>query len=194
MGKIETFEGAEAEVKVGEKEVRKKRHPKNYRHKKIDRELREERTETEQRLMEDARKHGVNVPEVEQESEDELSMEKVGGKPLKQVLEDDTTLLKELGKNVAFLHDTDIIHGDLTTSNAMVDRELYLIDFGLSYRSQRIEDKAVDIHLLKQVLKTSHPEVAKDAWGEFVEGYNEYEESGEVLEQLKDVESRGRYK
>lgn len=191
---MKKFEGAEAEVTIGENEVRKKRHTKNYRHEEIDRELREERTDTEKRLMKDAKKHDVNVPEVEQESEDELVMAKVEGNPLKQVVEENTGFIEELGENVALLHELDIIHGDLTTSNTVVDEQLYLIDFGLSYRSQRIEDKAVDIHLLKQVLNTSHPEVADEAWKNFVNGYREYEESGEVLEQLKDVESRGRYK
>jgi len=103
--------------------------------------------------------------------------------------------MKSYGTNIAYLHSTEIIHGDLTTSNAMVSNgELYVIDFGLSFRSQRLEDKAVDIHLLKQVLNSSHPEVAERAWQKFVEGYSEYEKSDEVLEQLEDVEKRGRYK
>ena len=103
--------------------------------------------------------------------------------------------MNNYGQNIAYLHSADIIHGDLTTSNAMtLDGEIYIIDFGLSFRSQRSEDKAVDIHLLKQVLNSSHPEVAKKAWRNFIDGYTEYEKSDEVLEQLKDVEERGRYK
>ena len=190
----EKFEGAEAEVEVKEERVTKKRHPKNYRHEQIDQRLREERTETEKRLMKDAEKHGTNVPEVEKNSDDELEIEKVDGEPLKQVIDERPGLAEELGENVALIHDTGIIHGDLTTSNAMVDEELYVIDFGLSYRSTRSEDRAVDIHLLKQVLQSSHPEVAEKAWENFLKGYNNYSESEEVLEQLKDVESRGRYK
>ncbi|MFT4868365.1 MAG: TP53 regulating kinase-like protein [Candidatus Nanohaloarchaea archaeon] len=103
-------------------------------------------------------------------------------------------MMKELGENVALLHSIDIIHGDLTTSNAIADEEIYLIDFGLSFRSQRIEDRAVDIHLLKQVLESSHPEVSKEAWQNFLKGYSEYEDSEKVLEQLEEVEQRGRYK
>ncbi|MFB6143800.1 MAG: KEOPS complex kinase/ATPase Bud32 [Candidatus Nanohaloarchaea archaeon] len=191
---MKKFEGAEAEVRIGEEDVKKERHAKKYRHEKIDEELRHDRTETEQKLMEDARRHGVNVPEAEKEESNQLRIEKVEGSQLKEVIADRPESLKELGENIALLHDTGIIHGDLTTSNAVVNEEPYLIDFGLSYRSQRIEDRAVDIHLLKQVLKSSHPEVAEEAWKEFVEGYREYEKSEEVLEQLEDVESRGRYK
>ena len=191
---MKKFEGAEAEVAVEEDEVRKKRHPKNYRHEKIDQKLRKERTETEQHLMEEAEKHGVKIPNVEQESEDELVMDKVEGQPLKQVVEEQPEIMEELGKNLALLHDTGIVHGDLTTSNSVVDKKLFLIDFGLSFRSKRTEDKAVDIHLLKQVLNSSHPEVADEAWQNFVKAYSQYEQSEEVLEQLKDVESRGRYK
>jgi Kae1-associated kinase Bud32 len=103
--------------------------------------------------------------------------------------------MKSYGQNIGYLHSTEIIHGDLTTSNAMVsDDKLFVIDFGLSYRSQRVEDKAVDIHLLKQVLNSSHPDVADEAWEKFVEGYSDYDRSDEVLQQLKDVEKRGRYK
>src|SRR4030042_1167648 len=47
-----------------------------------------------------------------------------------------------------------IINGDLTTSNMILnpDNKLYFIDFGLSFHSNKIEDKAVDLHLLKQAL------------------------------------------
>lgn len=189
------FEGAEAEVAVKKENVSKKRHPKNYRHEKIDRELREERTEIEKRLMKDARKHGASVPEVEKKGKDQLEIQKIDGRPLKEVIDEEPEIAEKLGENIALIHDTGIIHGDLTTSNAIVENgELYVIDFGLSYRSDRIEDRAVDIHLFKQVLNTSHPQVAEDAWNRFLDSYRSYEKSGEVLEQLEDVESRGRYK
>jgi Kae1-associated kinase Bud32 len=191
----EKLQGAEAEIEIKDDTVVKKRSRKRYRHPELDERLRKERTETEERLIMDARKYGVKAPEVEMMADSELEIEKVEGETLNEHVEDNPELLRALGENVAYLHSTDIIHGDLTTSNAMVEENtLILIDFGLSFRSQRLEDRAVDIHLLKQVLETSHPEIAGEGREYFIEGYREYERSYEVLEQLEEVEKRGRYK
>ena len=35
--------------------------------------------------------------------------------------------------------------------------QFYMIDFGLSFVSNKIEDKAVDIYVLKRALISSHP-------------------------------------
>lgn len=189
------LQGAEAEVDIQDNVVIKERPEKNYRHPELDSRLREERTETEEKLITEARKYGVNTPEVEVMKDATLEIEKVEGEPLRERIEEQPGLLRDLGENIAYLHDTDIIHGDLTTSNVMVDENtVVLIDFGLAFRSQRIEDRAVDLHLLKQVLETSHPEVAEESWESFLEGYSEYEQYEEVLEQLEEVEKRGRYK
>ncbi len=186
--------GAEATVEIEGEEVIKRRKEKKYRHPELDKKLREERTETEARLIQEAGKHNVNVPKTEKTESSTLKMERIEGKPVKEVIEEEPSTMEGFGENVALLHSTDIIHGDLTTSNAIAGEKVFLIDFGLSFRSQRNEDKAVDIHLLKQVLNSSHPEIAEEAWDNFLEGYREYEKSEEVLKQLKDVESRGRYK
>lgn len=191
----EKIQGAEAEITIKEDTVVKKRPEKNYRHPELDERLREERTETEEKIISEARKYGVNAPEAEIKEDSTLEMEKVDGKTLKERVEEEPELLRDLGENIAYLHSEDIIHGDLTTSNAMVEKStVVLIDFGLSFRSQRLEDRAVDLHLLKQVLDTSHPDVAEESWKNFLEGYREYERSGEVLDQLEEVEKRGRYK
>ena len=48
------------------------------------------------------------------------------------------------------------MHGDLTTKNAIIHGDrLVLIDFGLSFISDRLEDRGEDIHLLKQAIKSS---------------------------------------
>lgn len=189
------IKGAEATIEIENDRVIKKREPKNYRHSDLDSKIRTERTETEARLIQDAKRHNVNAPEAEQVDDFTIEMEKIDGKVLKKILSNDIGFMEDYGRNIGYLHSTEIIHGDLTTSNAMVsENKLYVIDFGLAFRSQRLEDKAVDIHLLKQVLNSSHPEVAVDAWKKFLEGYSQYDRSDEVLEQLKDVEKRGRYK
>lgn len=190
---MKPVKGAEAELKFTEDKVIKKRSEKNYRHKELDRRLRKKRTSSEKRLMKEARKHGVNVPEVEKTEEDELEIELLKGDQLRDVLEENIEAAEEMGENVAKLHRANIIHGDLTTRNVFLNDQVYLIDFGLSFRSERVEDKAVDIHLLKQVLETSHTEVREEAWEKFVEGYRN-NDTQPVLDQLEDVEKRGRYK
>lgn len=191
---MKTEKGAEADVEIKQDSVVKTRAEKKYRHTELDKKIREERTETEEKLISEARKYGVNVPEAEKTDDSVLEIEKIDGEKLKEVVGEKPGLMEGLGENVALLHSIDIIHGDLTTSNAIADEEVFLIDFGLSFRSQRIEDKAVDIHLLKQVLETSHPEVSEESWQNFLEGYSEYKESEKVLDQLEEVEQRGRYK
>jgi len=83
-------------------------------------------------------------------------------------------LQANLGKMLARLHACNIVHGDLTTSNIMVrDNEeggattaggdagattsLVLIDFGLSYSSTLLEDKAVDLYVLERAFLSTHP-------------------------------------
>jgi TP53 regulating kinase-like protein len=52
-------------------------------------------------------------------------------------------VLAAVGVALATIHTNDLVHGDLTTSNLMLetDRRLVLIDFGLSFTSTLPEDK-----------------------------------------------------
>ncbi|MFB6193066.1 MAG: KEOPS complex kinase/ATPase Bud32 [Candidatus Nanohaloarchaea archaeon] len=188
------FKGAEADVEILKDKVVKTRNRKDYRHPELDRRIRKERTKTETRILEKARQNGVKVPEVLQKEENTIEMERIKGQPLKETIEENLEQMKAFGENVGRLHSAEVIHGDITTSNAISGEELRLIDFGLAFHSERIEDKAVDIHLLKQVLNSSHPGISEKAWNKFIEGYRNYDESGKVLEQLEEVEERGRYK
>lgn len=184
--------GAEAVVSFDEDSAEKRREKKEYRHPELDEKLRTERTTREVRLMKKARKYNVSVPEILEESETQFRMRKIDGEKLRDNLK--TELFEKLGEEVAALHELDIIHGDLTTSNVITGEELKIIDFGLAYQSERVEDKAVDIHLLKQVLESSHSNQSTEMWEGFMKGYQSMEASGEVLEQLEEVEQRGRYK
>jgi len=80
-----------------------------------------------------------------------------------------TEIMQNIGKILAKMHDIDIIHGDLTTSNILItktitehDYLLYFIDFGLSYQRNTIEDKAVDLYVLERAFLSSHPNMEKD--------------------------------
>ena len=64
-----------------------------------------------------------------------------------------------MGKTINKVHDLGIIHGDLTTSNMIIrnDKQIVLIDFGLSYYKDSAEDKAVDLYVLERAFKSTHP-------------------------------------
>jgi Kae1-associated kinase Bud32 len=187
---MKKFQGAEATVKIGE-EVIKERKEKKYRHPEVDEKIRTERTDQETRIMQKARKYGVNTPEVLETEGNSFKMQKIEGKQLKEIIEDRQEIIEKMAEQVAKMHDADIIHGDLTTSNAVyTGKKLYLIDFGLAFHSERTEDKAVDIHLLKQVFRASHTE---ELWERFAEKYRE-EGDGEVVEKVPEIEERVRYK
>ena len=99
-------------------------------------------------------------------------------------------IIKSLAKEIKKLHSFGIIHGDLTTSNIFFyEDKIYLIDFGLSKFSDKIEDKATDIHLLKECLNSRHSLNYKKLWLNFIKEYNE----PLILERLRKIESRVRY-
>ncbi len=102
---------------------------------------------------------------------------------------------KLIGESTAKLHDADIIHGDLTTSNMILkNNKLYFIDFGLGFISHKFEDKAVDLHLLKQALEAKHFKNWEILFREVLRGYSKSKSHKTVLERLKSVEKRGRYR
>ena len=68
------------------------------------------------------------------------------------------------------------------------------IDFGLGFISHKFEDKAVDLHLLKQALEAKHFKYWKELVKEVFKSYEKSKNSRIVLERLKAVEKRGRYK
>lgn len=77
--------------------------------------------------------------------------------------------------------------------------DLYLIDFGLSFVSHKIEDKAVDIYVLKRALISTHPG-SDQIWEEILEAYKQIMVSRQdqkskglqIVAKFKDVEMRGR--
>lgn len=72
-----------------------------------------------------------------------------------------TKVAQEIGRALGLMHNIDVVHGDLTTSNLLMRNEtggsVVLIDFGLSYVSQLIEDKAVDLYVLERAFSSTHP-------------------------------------
>ena len=126
-----------------------------------------------------------------------LVIEGIKGRLIKDILEksDYKKLCMEVGKKVAILHNNSIIHQDLTTSNMILGKEIFFIDFGLSFFSEKAEDKAVDLHLLKEGLESKHYKIWKGCFECVLESYaKEAKSSPETLKRLEAVEKRGRYR
>jgi len=189
--------GAEAILIQKNSHLIKDRIKKGYRLPEIDNKLRKSRTKKEAKLLSKAASI-IKVPEVISSDDKEIiEMQFIEGKKLSDNLDTPDNkheICEKIGENIAKLHDSDIIHGDLTTSNMILkDNQVYFIDFGLGFDSRRIEDKAVDLHLLKQALEAKHFLYWKELFDAVLRGYKSKDRS-KILEQLRKVESRGRYK
>src|SRR2546428_9195154 len=102
--------GAEAILFLENGNLVKERIKKNYRIDEIDNELRMARTKREARLISEARRIGINVPNVFETGENKIVMEFIEGKRLKDVLNEDNGLSKEVGRSVGLMHANGIIH------------------------------------------------------------------------------------
>ncbi|MBI2105467.1 Kae1-associated serine/threonine protein kinase [Candidatus Woesearchaeota archaeon] len=188
-------QGAESVIFLDKDKIIKHRVSKKYRIKDIDEKIRKLRTRSEAKLLQTAR---VNVPKIINinEKEMKIEMEYLQGDLIKNIFDElkekeRLELCKNLGKEISDLHSQDIIHGDLTTSNLILkDNEIYFIDFGLGFISKKIEDKAVDLHLLKQALESKHYKSFPQSYNEILKHYKHKD----VLKRLEKVEKRGRYK
>jgi len=191
-------QGAEAVISLQQGKIHKKRIKKSYRLAEVDEPLRKQRTRKEAKLLENLATI-INVPKLikADETNKKIVMQYIDGKKLSEYLEklkNKNKIMQQVGKQIAILHNNNIIHGDLTTSNMILkDNKVYLIDFGLSFHSTRIEDRAVDLHLLKQALEAKHFKCWKQLFTSFLVGYKPQNKT-KILEQLKKVEKRGRYK
>ncbi len=190
-------QGAEATLFLDNTTIIKQRTPKKYRIPAIDNQLRLSRTRKEAKIIQKV-PFAPKIISVD-EKKASITMEYLKAPRLKEQF--DTLprstrkkVCRELGKKLAYLHAHHIIHGDLTTNNLLYDGQLYFIDFGLSVISGKIEDKAVDLHLLKQALAGRHPKHATESFQWILQGYNTLKEAPAILERLERVEKRGRYK
>ena len=190
--------GAEATIYLDDDIITKERAEKTYRIKEIDNKLRKFRTRRESKILERLEKIGFPAPKLLNFCDNtmKINMEFIEGDKLRDVLyKDPLGLSRELGKKIGMLHANDIIHGDLTTSNMILANEIKFIDYGLSFFSDKIEDKAVDLHLLRQALESKHYATWEECFKQALEGYREsYPEHHLVLKRLDAVEKRGRNK
>ncbi len=192
--------GAEANIYItkwyGKEAIVKIRVAKPYRHTSMDTQIRRRRSVNEANMLSVAKMAGVPCPFVYfvDPVRCEIVMEFIAGQNAKGIMNADLSL--QMGKYTGLLHSKNIVHGDLTTSNFIVSNKLVLLDFGLSFYSQRIEDKAVDVRLIKEVFSSAHYSIFPFLFEYFLTGYldimNE-ESAKKILEKVSDIERRGRY-
>jgi len=211
-------QGAEARLYrglyFGKQCVVKERFRKRYRHPKLDEILTHERLRSEVRSM--ARCQALNVPTPSLYHVDtttaRITMEFIDGAvTVREFIIDiqsrysqseaDSILLplvERIGEIIAVIHQNNIIHGDLTTSNMLIrnsfeDSKLYLIDFGLSYVKHLPEDKGVDLFVLERAFISTHPH-SEHLFERLMASYAKHFPKGSVavLKKLDEVRQRGR--
>jgi len=201
------YRGAEAEIQLsthmGFKVVKKQRVKKSYRIKNIDDRLISFRTKEEAKLMTEARQHGVPIPiiyDVDLKN-GAITMEYLEGNRVKDILndlsqEERTKLCNKIGQNIARLHNNDIIHGDITTSNMILFNDrVHFIDFGLGEKSCEIETKGVDLHVLMEAIESTHSKYS-DCFKSVLDGYKKEltDDAKPVINKIEEIVKRGRYR
>ncbi|XP_003936535.1 EKC/KEOPS complex subunit TP53RK [Saimiri boliviensis] len=207
-------QGAEARVFRGRFQGRaavvKHRFPKGYRHPALEARLGRRRTVQEARALLRCRRAGISAPVVffADYASNCLYMEEIEGSVtvrdyIQSTMEAEKTpqslsnLAKEIGQVLARMHDEDLIHGDLTTSNMLLKPPLeqlniVLIDFGLSFISALPEDKGVDLYVLEKAFLSTHPNT-ETVFETFLKSYSTSSKKARpVLKKLDEVRLRGR--
>jgi len=181
--------------------VFKQRVVKSYRHPTLDKSLQTFRIKNEVRLMFEARRAGIAVPVIYSVdlAENRIVMEEIKGMRVKDALEDLSKdeaeeVCRKIGGIAGKLHANDIVHGDLTTSNMLLDSDrIVLIDFSLGSKTSELEDKGVDMHLLEEAFHSAHyrrSELYESVKNSYMKTYPG---GAEVLRKVKEIEKRGRY-
>src|SRR5262249_53167381 len=105
-------------------------------------------------------------------------------------------LLLKLGQIIALIHNTGIAHGDLTTSNFLIQDndpdKMVPIDFGLSSSSTSTEDRAVDLYVLERAILSTHPDIDFNKVLQSYDKYIDKSKKDDVLKRLDIVRQRGR--
>jgi TP53 regulating kinase-like protein len=177
--------------------ISKVRIAKAYRNPSIDIPLRKRRTLHEANILSQVKFFGINTPFIYflDINNFEIIMEYIEGKTIKDFFYSDLCI--NIGEIVGTLHCNNIIHGDITTSNFIISLNgaIFIIDFGLSFFSERYEDKAADIRLFKEILTSFHVEDFDKSFKNFYDGYKKICGSitSKVFKTVGEIEKRGRY-
>ncbi len=184
--------------------VLKWRQGKSYLLKDIDSQLRKSRTSRECKMLTVSRTLGVPTPAVYSVDLNKhiITMDFISGTQFKQLAgqiprSNLISLSYGFGKLIATLHEGDVVHGDPTTSNVIIDDKsrMWIIDFGLSEMNATTEMKGVDLHLIHRALETTHWDLQETMLDATLEGYVEVlgNTAELTLSRMKEIRERGRY-
>lgn len=201
---------------LGKSTIAKERFTKTYRHPHLDSHLTKERIKAECRAINRCKSCGIRTPSI-------YSVDLKRSTIFMEYLENSITvkdlmlnapdqLLMEvfhkIGAVIGRMHENNIIHGDLTTSNFLIvhknnteinpaslqgtDSIVVVIDFGLAHTESSAEDKAVDLYVLERAVTSTHG--MSDLTSKIFEGYKQSNKNGskEVLIKYEEVKARGR--
>ena len=201
--------GAEASLFLaewhGKKVVVKQRLPKKYRPPELDQRIRSYRTVHEPQLMHEAKAAGVATPLIYMVNVPQATiiMEYIEGQQLKPLLNEAgkherRALCLRIGESVGRLHKFGLVHGDLTTSNMILDGDgkVVFVDFGLGEKNIELEAQGVDLHLLKRALQSTHFQHWEECFQAVLAGYASVVGlacAEKVYEKIREIERRGRY-
>lgn len=196
--------GAEADIYLTKwndsRVILKIRKAKKYRNPILDEKIRKQRTIRESQTISEVKSFGIPTPLVYYVDlkKSSIIMQEIPGSPVHDL--PDSKIIKvskEIGKLVGVMHKNGIMHGDLTTSNFILYKnKVYVIDFGLSQKTIKSEDHAVDLRLIKEILNSAHAKIMESAWKNFLSGYKSVVGSinyAKIIHLVSVIESRGRY-
>ena len=194
--------GAEAMVLkatyLGLPAVQKRREAKNYRNAALDSKIRSRRTKQECLLLFRAKEAQVCCPAIYKidKENSEILMEFISGKKAKKVLDKKNfkKICEKIGGEIGKLHSKEIIHGDLSTDNIIIDgKRIAFVDFGLGFFSKKTEDLAVDLLSLKKTFLSTHFAL-KGGFDAVLKGYRKTAPGAQkTIGTIAEIEARTRY-
>lgn len=215
-------QGAEAKLFIsefnGQPCLVKERFQKKYRHPDLDTQLTKERMRAESKAISRCTAAGILTPKVFHMdlNERKIYMEYLSQSITAKAYINDmipsladteqseaklNELAKRIGNVVGKMHANNIIHGDLTTSNILLnpktedfaEYDLVTIDFGLANYGQSGEQKGVDLYVLERALLSTHSSVPT-LFNTILDAYKEVnaKDSIAVLQKFEEIRARGR--
>lgn len=219
--KLKIFkQGAEAKLffcnYLGRPTLIKERFMKTYRHPDLDSSITKDRIKNEARSIVRCKSIGVKTPALYlvdferrriymEHFENSFTVKDFIINTMKTSMNMNSlnNIAKQIGETVRKMHENNIIHGDLTTSNMLLvyktqisdfnSFDLAMIDFGLSYIDASTEDKGVDLYVLERALISTHSDVP-DLFSKILEAYKSYSKNNlkEIINKFEEVRARGR--
>uniref|UniRef100_A0A182RSN2 Replication factor C subunit 2 n=1 Tax=Anopheles funestus TaxID=62324 RepID=A0A182RSN2_ANOFN len=218
-------QGAEAKLYIGtykgQRCLVKERFEKKYRHPSLDRQLTRQRIKAEQKAFQRCATAGVLTPAFygADLEERKIYMEYLDKSRTAKDFIDELTALpqdakesplleklaEKIGSVVGVLHRNNLVHGDLTTSNVLLDPveedpedpvfpyRLITIDFGLSHFSDNNENKGVDLYVLERAILSTHSQLP-GLFEMILEAYRIHNTNNckETIAKYEEVRARGR--